>query len=308
MDFDGGLKNSSSMKVLTSCLILSISLLVLSAAVYAGSNVDIWMNKDTYRLGERVTVYFNFPRSGSYTLVQIEPRRSTIIRNQSASAGRNRLTGTIDKPTGNKRIKVIFEDQYGNRETATTSYYVGGGDQSGGQSEGRPENAPSLSYFRNRNPSQAGDVTRSLQNQVQVIRPGDSNYRQLSSDFNTKARSLNFSRNQQNLGSFEFSFGSSDMEFSVDSNKKNYYSLNRSLNNQGATFFGSKGGNNYVLMKGTYDIENPTPGGGSPGGGHCLCRLPCRCVGCCSPIFICLPSWFPWPLPTPWIIWILLMT
>lgn len=313
MNFDREAKNNSIAKFLTTFLALLISLMVLSSAVFAGANVDIWMDKDTYNLGERGTVYFDFPRSGSYTLEQIEPRHKTIIRNQRASAGRNTLMGTMESPTGRKIIRVTFKDNYGNRYTARTSYYVRGSeDRSGGQGQGGSEGdsgeGPSLSYFMNREPSQRDNVARSLQNQVQVIRPGDSNYSQLESSLNSKARSMDLSREQQNTSSFEFSVGSSGMEFSIDRNKQNYSLLSRSLNNEGVTFFGSKKGNNYFLTSG---MKDPSPGGGgeSPGGGgHCICRLPCSCVGCCSPIFICLPSWTPWPLPPQWIMWIIFMT
>lgn len=308
-------ENGTSFKVLTFSVALLTSLLLLTSVVYASSNVRIWMEKDTFVVGERASIQFDFPRNGSYTLVQLEPRRSTIVRDRNAKAGRNSLSGTIDTPTGRKTIKVIFEDYSGNTYTASTSYYVESRDQSEGRSQNGSEDKYSLSYFENRDPSQGSKAAMDLQNQVRVIRPGESGYRQLRHNFERKAGSRDFSREQQNSGSIEFNFGSSGMEFSMDQSKDDADSLKRSLNNQGATFFGSKGDNNYLLMDGMYDFnpdDNDNGGGSSggshPGGGHCICRLPCSCTGCCSPIFICVPGWMPWPLPPQWIMWILLMT
>lgn len=313
MSSDIGLENGTSSKVLTTTVVLLISLLVLSSVVFAGSNVRMWVESDTYNLNERFTIYFDFPSNGSYSLIQVEPRRTTIFRERDANEGTQTLTVADDVP-GRHEIKVVFEGRYSS-STDYMSYYISGGegqDQDEGQDQGGSEENYSLSYFKNREPSQGAKAARDIQNRIRVIRPGDSGYRQLERSFESKASSSDLSREQQNTGSIEFSFGSSGMEFSIDQSKENYYSLNRSLNNQGATFFGSKGGNNYLLMEGQYkDIyapqPEPEPEPEPEPGCHCMVRLPCSCMGCCSPIFICLPGWLPWPLPSRWLMWVLLM-
>ena len=300
----GSVSGNLSRQVLIYVMVLIFSLIVASSAVYA-AHVDIWMNKKSYSVGERATVYFDFPRSGSYTLIQIRPRRETILRNQRAREGRNRMGGTIERPTGRKTLKVIFEDRYGNRSSATTSYTVrGGGNNDGGN--GGSERVP-LSYFRRRDPSNAGNnVTGSIQNEIQIIRPGDSSYRDLKRQFESKSNSLDLSRERQNLDSFSFSFGGSgmSMDFSIDPEKQNYFSLERSLESQGVSFFGSRGNENYFMIDPDPHPDpgpNPTPGRC----GRCIVRMPCSCMWCCQPIFICLPNWVPWPLPAPWITWVI---
>lgn len=300
------LKKTSFGKSTTHLLAIFAVLLIVSPLVSASADVSIWMNKDTYTVGERAIVNFNFPRDGSYTLIQISPTRRTILRNQRVSAGRNRMTGTIERPTGRKTLKVVFKDSWGNTYTETTDYYVkSGSDQGGGQNGGGSEEGPPLQYFMSTNPSRAGDVARSLQNQVKIIRPGDSNYEALRRDFTRKSQSINLSRERQNLESPSFSFGASgtEMNFSIDPSKQDYRSLSGSLSNQGVTFFGSQGkSNNFMLID-----PDPDPGPEPrPGGcGGCIVWLPCNCMPCCQPYFICLPRWSPWPLPPLWISWVI---
>lgn len=308
--------NNYLTKIISASLVLIIPFLLLSFSASANLDVDVYFNKDTFHIGEDADLQLYFSRSVTYTIKQVEPIHRTIISNRHANRGHHSIDGSVEEPTGRKTLKVIAEDEHGNRASDTFTYRVVGGGQDNSQDGGSERF--SLSYFKSRKPPQAGEATSSLQNQIEVIRPGDSGYDQLNRDFQRKGGNLDISREKQSLKSFNFSFnfGSSEgEEFSIGQGKQDYYSLNRSLQNQGVTFFGSSGNSNYLVGGGTYqwgpnnggDDNDGSGGGGHGGRGRCICRLPCSCFTCCQPIYICLPGWVPWPLPTPWLYWVIMI-
>ena len=309
-----GSKSRSIIRFLVASFALIMAFSVLSFSVSAGLDVDISFRRDTFEVGDDADLQLYFSRSVTYTIKQVDPNYRTIIRNRHAGRGHHSIDGSIDAPTGRKTLKVIAEDNYGNRATDTFTYrVVSGGQDYNNSGDGGSENY-SLSYFKSRRPSQAEGAANSLRSQIEVIRPGESNYNRIKRSFQSRAGSIELSRERQGTQSmnFNFSFGGSDgMEFSLGQGNQNYYSLNRSLQNQGATFFGSSGNQNYLVGGGVFrwgpDDGDDHGGGGHHGSGHCICRLPCSCFTCCQPTFICLPRWVPWPLPTPWLYWIIMM-
>lgn len=297
MKFDSGLwlENNSSKELLASFLVILLSLFVFSSFAYSsGLRVDISMNKNTYRVGERATVYLNFSRSARFTLYEINRNgRDTVVRNRRAHAGRNTLPGTVEGPTGNKSLKLVAKDRYGNQTTARVHYRVIGGGSNQNGSGG--DDSYSLNYFMRHDPSQGGNrnLFGELQQESRTIKPGDSGYYRLKRKFNNKARSFDLSQEEQDLRSFGgFNESSAGGNFLMEQDQ-NYTSLRMEVNNRGLSYLGRMGRKRLFLIR---DPGMPSPNG--------LVILPCGCLPCCQPYFVCLPSWLPWPLPPQWIFWI----
>lgn len=88
--------------------------------------INIWLDKTTYAIGEDVTVHFSFNKHVSATLDEQKPNGwQNIFSNQMYSPGTYEYTGTCSRPKGDRTFYLTATDEDGQTDQDTATFECG---------------------------------------------------------------------------------------------------------------------------------------------------------------------------------------